>query len=315
VEITRAEAFAPATMANLGVGFDVLGLAFAAPGDLVRAERSERPGVTISAIIGDDGKLPLDLEQNTAGVAARSVLRLLNVEETFGVCLTIHKGLPRASGLGSSAASAVAAAVAVNALLGEPLTRAELLPACLDGEAVASGYHPDNIAPCLFGGITLAYGIEAHQIVSLPIPERLILATVTPAIEVPTKEARAALPTHVPMRAVVAQTAQIARLIDALHRGDVPEMAAAMEADGIIEPARFHLMPHLAEVRSAAKAAGAHGVVISGAGPTLCAVCDQHEAAARAAEAMARVYHVRGIDAVGRCVSISAEGARVRMLA
>lgn len=302
-------------MANLGVGFDVLGLAFAQPGDIVRAERSERPGVTISAIIGDDGKLPLELERNTAGVAARSVLRLLGVEDTIGVSLTIIKGLPRASGLGSSAASAVAAAVAVNALLGDPLTRAELLPACLDGEAVASGYHPDNIAPCLFGGITLAYGIEAHQIVSLPIPERLILATVTPAVEVPTKEARAVLPTHVPMQTVVVQTAQIARLIDALHRRDVPAMAAAMEADRIIEPARLHLMPHLAEVRSAAKAAGAHGVVISGAGPTLCAICDCYETAVRAADAMVKVYLSYGIEAVGRCVPISTEGARVYALA
>lgn len=315
MEITRAEAYAPATMANLGVGFDVLGLAFAEPGDIVRAERSQHPGVTISAIIGDDGKLPLEPERNTAGVAARSVLRLLGIEESFGVNLTIVKGLPRASGLGSSAASAVAAAVAVNALLGEPLTRAELLPACLDGEAVASGYHPDNIAPCLFGGITLAHGIEAHQIIRLPIPDRLILATVTPAVEVPTKEARAVLPTHVPMRAVVAQTAQIARLIDALYRGDVLAMAAAMEADGIIEPARSHLMPYLAEVRAAAKAVGAHGVVISGAGPTLCAVCDHDEVAMRAADAMAEVYLARGVEAVGRCVPISAEGARIHALA
>ncbi|MDZ4765488.1 MAG: homoserine kinase [Chloroflexota bacterium] len=311
MEFTRAEAYAPATMANLGVGFDVLGLAFQDPGDTVIAERADTPGVIIAAIEGDDGKLPLELERNTAGVAARSTLRLAGVGERVGVRLTIHKGLPRASGLGSSAASAVAAALAVNALLGEPLTRAELLPACLDGEAVASGYHVDNIAPCLFGGITLAYGIRAHEIVSLPIPDGLQLALVTPNVEVATREARAVLPTDVPLKAMVAQTAQIARLIDAIYRGDIPAMAAAMEADGIIEPARFHLMPKLAAARVVAKAAGAYGLVISGAGPTLCAVCADAEVAARVALALGALYDDAGIGGVARCTPISVNGARV----
>jgi homoserine kinase len=296
-------------MANLGVGFDVLGLAFQEPGDTVRAERTAAPGVTIAAIEGDDGKLPLELERNTAGVAARSALQLVGV--TAGVRLTIIKGLPRASGLGSSAASAVAAAAAVNALFGAPLSRAELLPACLDGEAVASGYHPDNVAPCLLGGITLAYGIQAHQIVKLPIPPNLWLALVTPDVEVPTKEARAVLPAQIPLAAMIRQTAQMARLIDALHRGDIPQMAAAMEADSVIEPARFHLMPRLAEARAAAKAAGAYGLVISGAGPTLCAVCDDSATAGRAAFALLNVYADAGIGCTVRCTQVAAEGARV----
>jgi homoserine kinase len=311
MENTRAEAYAPATMANLGVGFDVLGLAFHEPGDIVIAERTNVPGVTIAAISGDDGKLPLILEQNTAGVAAQSALRSSGMADRVGVRLTIKKGLPRASGLGSSAASAVAAAVAVNALLGEPLTRAQLLPACLDGEAVASGYHPDNVAPCLFGGITLAYGIRAEEIVPLPIPDGLHMALITPHVEVATKEARAVLPTHIPLKAMIAQTAQIARLIDAIYRGDIRAMGAAMEADGVIEPARFHLMPLLAEARAAAKAAGAYGLVISGAGPTLCAICDDAEIAARAADALYRLYADAGIGGEARCTPVSAGGARV----
>ncbi|HYO89725.1 MAG TPA: hypothetical protein VER79_13835, partial [Candidatus Limnocylindrales bacterium] len=167
----RAAAYAPATMANLGVGFDILGLAVAELGDIVEACFSDAPGVKIMAIEGDGGRLPREAERNTAGIAALSVLHALG--ETRGVALVIHKGLPLASGLGSSAASAVAAAVAVNALLGKPLARADLLPAALDGEAYVSGRHADNVAPCLFGGIALSYGLTAAEIWPLPVPENL----------------------------------------------------------------------------------------------------------------------------------------------
>ncbi len=305
----RAAAFAPATMANLGVGFDILGLAVAEPGDIVEAEFCDAPGVTIAAIHGDQGRLPREAERNTAGVAALSVLRA--VSETRGVSLTIHKGLPLASGLGSSAASAVAAAVAVNVLLGEPLARADLLPAALDGEELVSGRHADNVAPCLFGGITLSFGLTAAEIWPLPVPADLWLALVTPAVEVPTAEARAVLPKQVPLKAMVHQTASVARLLSALYRGDIPAMAAAMEADRVIEPARAHLMPLLAEVRAAAHAAGAYGLVISGAGPTLAAICDSPESAARAAAAMERTYVEVGIGAVSRACQIASGGARV----
>lgn len=305
----KASAFASATVANLGVGFDILGLALCEPGDTVHAERVDEPGVTIAAIEGDDGKLPLEAEKNTAGVAAASVLRTANAN--FGVRLTIHKGLPRASGLGSSAASAVAAAVAVNALLDEPLPREDLLPACLDGEELVSGRHADNVAPCLFGGITLVYGIESNQIIRLPVPANLYLALVTPAVEVPTAEARAVLPQTVPLKTMVSQTAGVARLIDRIHRQDVKAMAAAMEADGVIEPARAHLMPLLNEIRAAAKNAGALGLVISGAGPTLCAVCDDERTAQRVAEAMRQRYAEGGIESKVRATQVSESGALV----
>src|SRR5688572_14711145 len=162
------EAFAPATMANLGVGFDILGLALREPGDIVRAERRDEPGVVIARIEGDGGKLTLDPRKNTAGIAAISVLA--SIGAPTGVALTLRKGLPLASGLGSSAASAVAAAVAVNALFGAPLRREQLLEAGLEGEAAVSGRHADNVAPCLFGGITLVTGLEATQIFPLPVP-------------------------------------------------------------------------------------------------------------------------------------------------
>ncbi|MFN8560756.1 MAG: homoserine kinase [Anaerolineae bacterium] len=268
----------------------------------------DQPSVTVAWIDGDSGKLSHDPEKNTASVAARSVLRLLG--EARGVNLTIHKGLPLASGLGSSAASAVAGAMAVNALLSAPLSKGDLLPACLDGEEMVSGRHADNVAPCLFGGITLVYGTDASQVVQLPIPANLYLALVTPAVEVPTRKAREALPPTVSLRTMVAQTAGVARLVDSIHRGDLEAMAAAMESDGVIEPARQSLMPLLAEIRATAKAAGALGLAISGAGPTLCAVC-AGEAVARGSDGGdARRLRAGGGSCQSRWTQVASEGAR-----
>jgi len=305
----RAEAFAPASMGNVGCGFDILGLAFEEPGDTVIVEPREEPGAVIAAIEGDGGRLPRDPAKNSAAVAANSVLRLLGARQ--GVNITLHKNLPLASGLGSSAASAVAAAVAVDALYGMPLTLPQLLPACLDGEAAVSGYHPDNVGPSLLGGITLITGTSINEIRRLPVPDNLHCALVTPCIAVPTSQARAVLPEMVPLTRLVAQTGAVARLVDALHRGDLETMAAAMEGDRIIEPARAHLMPLLAEMRAAAKRAGALALVISGAGPTLCAVCDTAQTAERVAAAMGVLYDEAGIGNVPRHTRVSLDGARV----
>ncbi len=305
----RAEAFAPASMGNFGVAFDVIGVAFESPGDTVTAVLRDEPGAVLTAIEGDGGRLPLDSPRNTATVAAQSVLKRIGAKH--GVTLTLHKGLPLASGLGSSAASAVAAAVAVNALFGYPLARSSLLPACLDGEAAVSGYHPDNAGPSLLGGITLITGAELSDIRLLPVPENLHYALVTPDIAVPTNEARRVLPKMVSLGAMVAQTGAVARLVDALYRGDLEAMAVAMESDGIIEPARAHLMIRLADVRAAAKRAGALGLVISGAGPTLCAVCDSAETAQAAAAAMRAVHDEIGLACLTNVTRTSPDGARV----
>ena len=309
--ITRAEAYAPASMGNVGVGFDILGLAFHEPGDVVIAEWDEKPGASIAAIEGDGGKLPLEAASNTASVAVNALLKSLGSDA--GIRLTIKKGLPLGSGLGSSAASAVAAVVAANALLDEPLHGEELLPACLEGEALVSGYHADNVGPCLLGGITLINSDDPTRIQThLPVPADLHLALVTPNVTIFTADARGVLPQHISLKTMVAQTGAIARLVDALHRGDVREVGAAMESDYVIEPARRHLMPHLDAVRSIVHTTdGGCGLVISGAGPTLCAVCESEQAAAAVAGAMQRVYEDAGIAASVCHTCVDERGARV----
>lgn len=307
--MTFTRAFAPATVANLGVGFDILGLAVEGIGDTVEVALCDEPGVVVTAIEGDDGRLPREAHRNTASVAASAVLKLIGREQ--GVSLTLKKGLPLNSGLGSSAASAVAAAVAVNALFDSPLPKEALLPACLEGEALVSGYHADNAGPSLLGGITLIAGTEASKIYTLPVPENLHLALVTPAVDVPTAEARAVLPQHVTLHQMVDQTSAVAQLVDALYRSDIAQMGAVMERDSVVEPARAHLMPMLTEVRAAAKQAGAYGLVISGAGPTLCAVCDNENLASTVALALKAVYDNAGIDSAARATRVSVEGAHL----
>lgn len=306
---TRVEAFAPATVANLGVGFDILGLAVAGAGDYVIAERTSQPGAQIVDISGDDGRLPREANRNVATIAANAMLEGIGAE--FGVLLTLKKGLPLASGLGSSSASSVAAVVAVNGLLDQPLSTEELLPYALEGEAAVSGYHADNVAPCLWGGITLVTGITADQIFALPVPDNLWLALVTPDIEVQTALARAVLPQTIPLKTMVSQTSGVAALVNAIYRNDLQRMAQAMETDRVIEPARSHLIPHIETARSQAKAAGALAVVISGAGPTLCAVCDRSSSAEKVAEIMQAIYVDNGIESITRVERVINRGAYV----
>ena len=302
-------AFAPATVANLGAGFDILGMAVEGPGDSVEVALRTEPGAALLSIEGDGGRLPRAPARNTATVAAAAVLRLANADT--GVEVRLHKGLPLNSGLGSSAASAVAAALATNACLGEPLQREQLLPACLEGEAAVSGWHADNVAPALLGGICLIAGTDARQIRQLPIPSALLLALVTPAVDVPTKLARDVLPQQVSLKQMVVQTASVARLVAALFEDDLPALATAMEADGVVEPARASLMPLLDEARSAAKVAGALGLVISGAGPTLCAVCDDESVAQAVVSALGAIYESAGMDCVARVSRVDGAGARL----
>lgn len=307
MSFTRVEAFAPATIANLGVGFDILGLAIQGAGDRVIVEFHDSPEIVITNIEGDKGKLPREPEKNVVSVSARAFLDAIG--EKRGIKMSLIKGLPLASGLGSSAASAVVSVVALNKLLGEPCSREELLPYCLEGEALVSGYHADNVAPSLLGGVTLIAGIRVQDIQALPVPHNLHLALVTPDVEVPTAQARAVLPQDVSLKTMIYQTGQVARVVDALHRGDIAVLADAMESDKVVEAARAHLMPYLHEVRREAKRVGALCVVISGAGPTLCAICDSHEIALKITDAMEAVYTSFGMGCIVQATQVDKRGS------
>ncbi len=306
----RVKAFSPATVANIGVGFDVLGMAVDAPGDVVIAERREQPGVEIVEITGDGGKLPYGADKNTASLAASAVLSQIG-EEGYGVRLWVEKGLPLASGLGSSAASAVAAAVATNALFGDMLLREDLLPAVLAAESVIAGRHADNVAPALLGGVVLITGLSIGEIHRLPLPVGVYLALVTPQVAVATADARAILPKNVPLSVLVHQTGVVAEVVHALHEGNHHLLARAMQRDAVVEPVRSELVPKLAEVRSVATQAGALATVISGSGPTLCSLCFTEQDAEAVSRAMVGFYEAEGIQAEGRTAVPSAEGARI----
>ena len=266
-----------------------------------------RREIVFSQISGDGGQLPRDPARNVASVSARAFLE--HMGETRGIRIRLAKGLPLSSGLGSSAASAVVTVVALNKLYGEPFSRAQLLPFCLEGEALVSGYHADNVAPCLLGGITLVAGITVDAIQPLPMPPAARFALATPEIAIPTAGARAVMPDMVPLPTLIYQTGKVAQLIDALHRGDLNALSQAMDRDKLAEPARAHLIPHLDAARTAAKAAGALAVFIGGAGPTLVSLCDGDQAAARAADAMRAVYADQGISCLAQATSLDSRGS------
>jgi homoserine kinase len=276
--------FAPGSVSNVGCGFDVLGFALGAPGDLVTAAASERPGVEIAAIEGDGGRLPREAHRNTAGVAAQQLLDRLGAAR--GIRLIIHKGLPLASGVGSSGASAVAAVVAVNELLGRPAPLDVLLECAMAAETVACGAaHPDNVAPSLFGGFVLARTIHPPDIVRLPVPPGLACAVLHPHLEIETGHARRVLGNSIPLRDGVRQWANVGALVAGLFRGDLGLIGRALE-DHVAEPRRAHLVPGFAAVKQAALTAGALGCSLSGSGPSIFALCASLERAEAAGDAM-----------------------------
>ena len=286
-DVAHVTAFAPATVANLGPGFDILGLALKGIGDTVTARLTGRSGVTISSILGDGGALSTVAEENTASVAAVETLRLAGLEA--GVELELTKGLPLGSGLGSSAASAAAAAMAVNLLVGSPLRKVDLVGPCLEAEAVVSGRHADNVAPALLGGLVLVRSVDPLDLVRLPLPDDLFVVVVTPALEVSTREARSCLAEMVPLAAMVRNTANLAAMISACYSGDLALLARCV-TDQVVEPARAALIPGAREVMDSALQAGALGSSISGSGPSIFALCRSLRSARDIAVAMGAAF-------------------------
>lgn len=300
----HATAYAPGSTSNVGPGFDCLGIAVSGLGDRVTARRGGAAGVRISSVTNND-RVPRDPGRNTAALAASAVLERVGAD-ACGLELAIEKGLPLAGGLGGSAASAVAGAVATNAVLDGPLERDALLACALEAEAAVAGRHADNITPSLVGGAVVILSLSPLRYVRINVHPSLRLVLVMPPYEVATARARAGLPETVSRGDAVAQAAALGGLVAGLEQGDGPLIGASV-VDRIAEPCRVRLYPGYPDARAAALASGAWGVAVSGAGPTLVALTSE-EAAARVGEAAAAVY---GEGTVVHVARVDAEGARL----
>lgn len=307
----RLRVFAPASASNLGPGFDVLGLALEKPGDIVEAERSESTGVEIVEVTGAP-TLSADSSQNTAAIAAQAVLDRIEPAKRTGVRLWVHKRMPLASGLGSSAASSVAGALVVNELCAGGLSRHAMVDCALEGEKAVSGTaHADNVAPSLLGGIVLIRSYAPLDLVSLPVPEALRIVVIHPHAQVQTSMARQLVADrHFTIKQAVTNLGNVAAFVAALHSGDLMLFGRSIH-DALVEPIRAPLVTGFAEVKTAALAAGALGCSISGSGPSVFAFAAADGPAERIAETMQQAFLKAGVTSdrfVGR---VNTTGARV----
>jgi len=303
-------AFAPGGVGNVGPGLDILGLAVAGAGDTVTAEWTREPGIQLR----DPGhpSLPCEPARHTAALAARAVLEAAGerLAGGSGIALSVRKGLPLSGGQGGSAASAVAGAVAANALLGAPLDQTGLLDACLAAEETVAGRHLDNIAASLLGGIVLIRCMHPPELISLPVPEELTVVLVRPEQEMRTADGRAVLPRELSRDVALHQAAQVGALVAALAAGDYELLGRAID-DRIAEPARARLLPGFTEAKAAALAAGALGSSISGSGPTAFALTRGRAAGERVATAMVAAYQAAGLRSDSRVADVDRAGARL----
>lgn len=308
--------FAPATVANLGPGFDCLGVAVTGLGDVIEAEKMPN-GIELELEVGNcplsgstgDSPLSDDPMKNTAGIAATEALKRLG--NPGGIRMKLIKGLPNGSGLGSSAASAAAAAGAVNELYGRRLSPAAMVACTLEAEAaVSGGRFADNVAPAVLGGAVLVRSLDPLDLVPLGTLPNIKIVLVTPRIQVLTREARAALPSHVALPDLVRHTADASGLVAAFLTGDDDLLVRALR-DNLIESVRARFIPGYAAVRTAAFEAGAEAFSISGSGPTVFAVTRHETAGQRIAEAMTAAFNAAGIEAEARIAAMDPLGVRL----
>lgn len=304
-----ARAFAPASVGNIGVGFDLLGHAIDGPRDIAIVRRIDVPEVRIDAIRGDVpgvDALPLEAARNTAGRALIALRDALDLQ--YGFAIELEKGIPLGSGLGGSAASCVAALIAANALLDTPLSRDGLYPFSLQGEAVASGsLHGDNVAPMLLGGVVLA---TQERMIPLPVPSWLHCVVVHPDQVLETRRARAALSDPYPLSQFVTQSTHLALFLTGLQRGDARMIREGLR-DVLVEPRRAALIPGFAAVKQAALDHDALGASISGAGPSVFAWFASKAKAEAAAPAMRAAFVAAGYDARAHVSPVAAPRAEV----
>lgn len=308
----KATAYSPGSIGNLGPGLDILGCAVEGAGDTVTAEFTESRDISVL----DPGhpSLSADPSMHASAIAAHAVIRRAThmgaTTPAAGIALRVSKGLPLSAGQGGSAASAVAGAAAVNALIGSPLSRNEILEAALYSETQLAGRHLDNIAPSYMGGIVLIRSLDPIDVLPIPVPASLHIVLASPEQTLRTAEARAVLPVEVSLTVALHQAAQVAGIVAALHAGDLAFLGRCID-DRIAEPARAGLLPGFNRAKQAAMAAGALGVSISGAGPTAFALCSSVEAANSVAAAMCQAYQKAGLGCTTRVTRPDAAGTRI----
>lgn len=284
--------FCPATIANLNCGFDVMGLCLETIGDEMIIRKTPEKGIRITKIEG--ANLPYETEKNVAGVAALAVLNAVNCD--FGFEIEIYKKIKTGSGIGSSSASAAGAVFGVNELLGRPFTPHQLVDFAMKGEAIASGCeHADNVAPCLLGGFTLVRGYNPLDVIRIDSPSELYAVVLHPHIELKTSDSRAVLEPTVSLKNAITQTGNLGGLIAGLFTGDYNLIGRSLQ-DVLIEPLRKKLIPNFDATKNAALQNGALGAGISGAGPSIFALCKGKESADKVAQAMKESYATTRID-------------------
>jgi homoserine kinase len=284
--------FAPATVANVVCGFDILGFAVNEPGDEVVMRVTNKPSITISKITGDDGRLPLDPAKNTVSVSVQHYLESIDRSD-IGLDIELHKKMPIGSGLGSSSASTVAGLFAVKTLLGDDTDVAKLLPFAMKGEEMACGHgHADNVAPALLGGFVLIRSYEPLDVIRLPHPPGLYCAIVFPDVDVPTREARQIIRNKILMKDAVTQWGNIAGLVSGLYTQDIDLIGRSMQ-DVLVEPVRSILIPDFYIMRELAMEAGAVSFGISGSGPSVFAFTRDEQTAQQITQTLQK--HLAGI--------------------
>jgi homoserine kinase len=301
--------FAPATVANVTCGFDILGFAVDDPGDEVILKLRNKPGVSIVEITGDEGRLPYNAYDNTVGVSVYKYLEYIGSDQ--GIDISLHKKMPLGSGLGSSAASSVAGVFAVNELLGSKLKPIDLLPFAMEGERLACGSaHADNVAPCLLGGFVLIRSYDPLDVIQLPTPEGMYATIIHPQIEVQTKDARDILRKQITLKDAVIQWGNIAGLVTGLITSDLELIGRSMK-DVIVEPIRSILIPGFQKVKEAALSEGALGCGISGSGPSIFSLSNGYITAAAVGEKMKESFKKFDIDSEVYISSINRSGPQV----
>jgi homoserine kinase len=299
--------FAPATVANLSCGFDVLGCCLDTVGDEMLIRKNHSREVKITKITGQD--LPLETDKNVAGVAVKALLNKLKSEQGFDI--EIYKKIKAGSGIGSSAASSAGAVFAVNKLLNEPFSSQELIPFAMEGERLASGNaHADNVAPALLGGFSLVKSYEPLEILKLPNPPELRMVILHPLIEVSTRDSRSIIKQSISLKKAINQWGNLAAFVSALYTEDYELLGRSLQ-DEIVEPVRSILIPYFDDLKEIAKDHGALGFGISGSGPSVFALCRGEEKAEGVKNAIQEFYQEKEIEFDLHVSKIGNEGIKV----